>query len=735
LLGLPVAGRLEHDARLRRAARRSASLRISAASKLSCEVTTACSRYAPRVKIRASVLALVVALLVTISCGSESEAPVEAAPADASSAAVPAKADGDGHDHAAERPRGRPLPAFNGTTLEGRRISVSDLLGKRLLIYFFNPTVRDAQSVTEAVRAISGQRGDFNFEILGVATGADSNDARSFVASQGLDFPVIDDSTARLAVRFRLREPLALLGVDAEGYVLFGLTGLEGNAGARAVETNLRRALRLPEPDDGGPSRPTAPDFAGKILDSDETFELSAHRGEGVVLIFFLHTCPHCHLALKSIRESLAALPEDKRPTLVGIEITGRTYAVREALKELDLDFFPVLFDDDGAIAGSYGVFGGVPDIFLIDAEGRISDHMDGWLEDQYPPLMRMRLARLGGAPVPMLLNSKGYSGSEVCGVCHESEHETWNFTSHAGAFDTLVKHGEDSNAECISCHVVGHGESGGFRNPTETPTLEDVGCEACHGRGGPHLSPDFVPAGGSYEKTCTGCHDAKHSLGFDYAVFRPRISHAENAALAALPHEEKQRILAERGRPGGTLLPANAAHVGSDACQSCHAAEYQTWLASPHSHAVETLAKQGKQTDEACLTCHTTGFGKPGGFPSSTPAGSDPDLGRVGCESCHGPGGDHVQESAAKFGTILSLGDKCDSCVILQICGSCHDDANDPGFEFEVQDKIDLQRHGTTEAGTGKAKDASSAGLGTADAALLAHVLTEEHRRHVGDR
>ena len=29
---------------------------------------------------------------------------------------------------------------------------------------------------------------------------------------------------------------------------------------------------------------------------------------------------------------------------------------------------------------------------------------------------------------------------------------------------------------------------------------------------------------------------------------------------------------------------------------------------------------------------------------------------------------------------------------MILQICGSCHDDANDPGFEFEVKAKIDAQ-------------------------------------------
>jgi hypothetical protein len=74
-----------------------------------------------------------------------------------------------------------------------------------------------------------------------------------------------------------------------------------------------------------------------------------------------------------------------------------------------------------------------------------------------------------------------------------------------------------------------------------------------------------------------------------------------------------------------------------------------------------------------------------------------------VGCESCHGPGGDHIVPDTVKFGNIVSLGDKCDSCVILQICGSCHDDANDPQFEFEVEARIDTQRHGTTEPGTGK--------------------------------
>ncbi len=58
------------------------------------------------------------------------------------------------------------------------------------------------------------------------------------------------------------------------------------------------------------------------------------------------------------------------------------------------------------------------------------------------------------------------------------------------------------------------------------------------------------------------------------------------------------------------------------------------------------------------------------------------------------------MAEGAERRGTILALTDKCDSCVIMQICGSCHDEANDPGFEFELLDKIEAIRHGFRDRG-----------------------------------
>jgi peroxiredoxin/nitrate/TMAO reductase-like tetraheme cytochrome c subunit len=664
--------------------------------------------------VRDRLLPLVALLAVLFACDA-SEDRSASATAGATPHSVAASGDAQAAETAEKKQRERPLPAFSGTTLDGKRIAIGDLIGKRLLLFFFNPEVADAPVAVKAVKSIAELRGQENFEVLGIATGSSFVTASAFAKEHDIPFPVIDDSRASITRRLGLRSPLALIATDAEGYVDFGIGQLpvEGPHAGTALEGMLRDAMRLPPLVSGADpllgTRPEAPTFRTAILDSEESFDLAAHRGRPVVLIFFLHTCPHCHETLASLKEIIPSLPEDKRPVLVGVEVTGRTSAVRSEMKKLGLDFFPVVFDDDSSIRDAYGVFAGVPDTFVIDANGRIAARVAGWRADRDPPLMRMRLAQLAGAPVPMLLRAEGYTGSEVCGVCHRSEHETWSLTTHATAFPTLVKHGADSDPECVSCHVVGYGKPGGFVSAQETGDLENVGCESCHGRGGPHLSPDFVTED-DYAPLCEGCHDKKHSLGFDYATFLPIVSHAANAHLAALSLEEKQALLAERGQIRDGLLPTSAKYVGSDACRSCHSAEFETWSKSPHSHAVETLAKNGSENNAECLRCHTTGFGRSGGFAEGSSAADQPDLGRVGCESCHGPGGDHVSDGSVKIGTIVSLGDKCDSCVILQICGSCHDQANDPGFEFAVQEKIDRQRHGTIEPGTGKPKAASAA-------------------------
>jgi peroxiredoxin len=666
--------------------------------------------------VRFRTLAPALAFAVAIACRQEPDAPpadAAAAPATTTQAAAAADAAPAAPKAAPKHvrsPNERPLPAFSGWTLDDQRFEVSKLLGQRLLIFFFNPEVKDAAVVAQTLQSIAALRAKHNFQIAGIAAGSTRARAAEFAKSHGFDFPIVDDSNAAISQKLGLRVPVALLGVDAEGYVTFGLGqfAVDEPGAADAIDEQIREALRLPkaseenEPAFG--NQPPAPTFRAPQLSAKEDFDLAAQRGRPLILTFFLHTCPHCHELLGFLKEYLPTLPEGKRPLLVGLEISGRTESVREQLRADGFEFFPVVFDPDGKIRAAYGVFAGVPDTFLIDAEGRIVHRLRGWEPAQHEALLKMRIAKLAGGPVPMLLRTQGYSGNEVCGVCHELEHETWTYTKHATAFDTLVTHAADADPECIGCHVVGYGESGGFKSARETPELEHVGCESCHGRGGPHLSPDFVKEG-SYQTACGSCHNPTHSLGFEYASFLPRVSHAANAAIAKLPPDQKRERLAALGAKRKDLLPTNAVYVGSQACRGCHAAEHATWSESPHAHAVDTLEAVRKQGNPDCLRCHTTGFGRPGGFPAKGQVAQNEDLASVGCESCHGPGGDHVAEGAARIGTIVSLGDKCDSCVILQICGACHDEANDPGFDFEVKEKIEKQRHGTIEPGTGKPK------------------------------
>ncbi|MFT5442080.1 MAG: peroxiredoxin [Myxococcota bacterium] len=616
-------------------------------------------------------------------------------------------------DIAKRHPSERPLQAFSGRSLDGEQLRISNFIGKRLILYFFNPEVPEADLTADAIVRVAKLRGKHNFTMIGVAVGSSGVKAREFAKTKGLDFPIFDDSSGKISEQLGLRNPVGIYGFDEEAYFDFGMGYFSRDVPdpSGVVEDQLRENLRLPKRPTGTAglldTRPQAPMFTTNELDSDTPFDFASLNGKPKVLIFFLHTCPHCHAALEFLKAQLAKMPADKRPEVIAVSAANRPSAVRAMIKERDLDDVRVFFDPEGDVMEAYGVFAGFPDVFMIDAGGKIVHRTQGWREDRDPALNRMMLAKIAGTKIPMLLNRRGYTGSDVCSVCHELEAQSYAFTQHATAYDTIVTHGKTRDAECVSCHVVGFEKPGGYSFNESPAHLENVGCESCHGRGGPHLSPDFVPTEGAgskaknYETVCQTCHNPTHSIGFDYDEFRPRISHV---AIATMTNEQRAELVGDSDKPRD-ILPKNADYVGSSACQSCHPSEFKTWSTSPHSRAVDSLVAKGKADDATCLACHTTGMGRSGGFPKDTSgtAADHADLASVGCESCHGPGGNHIAPEAKKLGTIVSLADKCDSCAILQICGSCHDEANDPGFDFEVEEKIEIQRHGTIEAGTGK--------------------------------
>ena len=109
--------------------------------------------------------------------------------------------------------------------------------------------------------------------------------------------------------------------------------------------------------------------------------------------------------------------------------------------------------------------------------------------------------------------------------------------------------------------------------------------------------------------------------------------------------------------------------YVSATACQRCHKQEYQQWSATRHAFAYETLLKKERYFDAGCVSCHTTGFGYTTGFQIGD---SDSTLKGVQCETCHGPGKQHIgnpKKSNIRNGADTSL------------CLQCHDTKHSPGF------------------------------------------------------
>lgn len=110
--------------------------------------------------------------------------------------------------------------------------------------------------------------------------------------------------------------------------------------------------------------------------------------------------------------------------------------------------------------------------------------------------------------------------------------------------------------------------------------------------------------------------------------------------------------------------VAVTARYVGSASCVKCHPQAYEVWEKSGHAHAFETLVKTDSDADPHCISCHTTGFGRPSGY--RRPLGSE-SLVDVSCESCHGPASEHLaryqdgKPTSFKF-RPLGAGD-CMSC------------------------------------------------------------------------
>ena len=157
-------------------------------------------------------------------------------------------------------------------------------------------------------------------------------------------------------------------------------------------------------------------------------------------------------------------------------------------------------------------------------------------------------------------------------------------------------------------------------------------------------------PAAGSYYRYAM--REIRDNLGAEDKVKAQMLAYYKQVNDA-----NKLEFAARKPKAPGKGEPG---YVGIDMCTTCHEDARKVWDKTAHAHAYATLSTQFKEFNLDCVSCHVTGYDRPGGSTVTHVEG----LTDVQCENCHGPGSLHAAKpEKVKVPVVKPGADVCLSC------------------------------------------------------------------------
>jgi predicted CXXCH cytochrome family protein len=124
--------------------------------------------------------------------------------------------------------------------------------------------------------------------------------------------------------------------------------------------------------------------------------------------------------------------------------------------------------------------------------------------------------------------------------------------------------------------------------------------------------------------------------------------------------------------------------------CGNCHVTQQSLWAQTTHANAFGAAAELAPAAAEVCAVCHAvSAFGNLATQPGGWPATREPRYHDVQCESCHGPGLDHIRNPDG--GTVATVLAGVDAGASVDgTCTECHS-----GFHHPFVQEWEASGHG----------------------------------------
>jgi hypothetical protein len=195
-----------------------------------------------------------------------------------------------------------------------------------------------------------------------------------------------------------------------------------------------------------------------------------------------------------------------------------------------------------------------------------------------------------GPSAMFQLSQANGYVGSGGCAGCHDTEYGEYLTTLHSTAYT-------NTTLPLSSC-TVGYGQ-GGYTDPINTPQLENVGCENCHGPAAWHKYSDhslILPAITIAAEVCGGCHST---------AAMPTYNEWSNSPHAVLPSNFTNGASAFNNPTAGPAEMMSCGPCHSGATRLAMLQNYEQRMAGTTNYLTLPTGHDAAAYGQTCAVCH----------------------------------------------------------------------------------------------------------------------------------